>query len=118
MSITMRCNEKIILKINTRGFDGVWHELYGMIIEEEEPAFSNKNINKFIGKLEMCANGVGFDIADYIKIKKDLLLFADIFEEGIKRYKTGMQGRLPDYFEVTLNNFVKEIRDYAHSLPE
>lgn len=114
----MDCNGKEILNIKTRGFDGVWHELFGMVLNQEQPASSHKIIRPFIGQLQMCANGIGLDIADYLKTKGDTLLFADIFEEGIRRYRNELGGILPDFFEIPLNNFVKEIRAYAHSLPE
>jgi hypothetical protein len=114
----MECNGKEILNIRTRGFDGVWHELYCMVMEDEEPVSSHPIIEPFIGKLQTSANGIGLDVADYLKTKNDLLFFADIFEEGIKRYKERAGGTLPDYFEIPLNDFVKEIRNYAHSLPD
>lgn len=118
MALIMDCNGKEILNMKKAGFDGVWHELFGMWLNKEEPVHSNPIINDFIMELEICANGLGLDVADYLKTKDDTLLFADIFEEGIRRYRNERGGVLPDFFEVPLSNFVKEIRDYAYSLPE
>ena len=114
----MDCHGKEILNIKTSVFAAVWHELYCMVMEDEEPVSSHSIIEPFIGKLQTSANGVGLDIADYLKTKDDTLLFAEIFEKGIIRYKERAGGTLPDYFEIPLSNFVKEMRDYACALPD
>ncbi|KIX85366.1 hypothetical protein J120_00035 [candidate division TM6 bacterium JCVI TM6SC1] len=118
MPLSMDCNGKEILSIKTSVFSSVWHELYDMILNKEEPIYSHKVIKPFISQLYMCANDAGLDIADYLKTKNDTLLFADLFEEGIRRYRNELEGMIPDYFEIPLKNFVKEIRDYAFNIPE
>src|SRR3989304_7922749 len=116
MGVHIYCDSKDILDAKNTTFY-LLHESINSIIEEKKIEMSSE-LNAMLERTDQNIYGPGgiglVDIADYIKTKKDLLLFADLVKEGIeKEYK---RAPFTDEILESLWNFHKELLKYGEKL--
>ncbi len=118
MAISICCQDKVILRCRNTLFD-VLHENILILIEENEikiPA----NIENLLERTSQNIYGfgaIGADIADYIKTKKDLMVFSYLVKHAIEKYKEEYPD-VPQSFRDVLWNFHKELLKYGEELEE
>lgn len=115
MSVPIECNKKLILYLSNILF-GRFHKAILKIAERKNIAETSK-IGLLIAETDQDQYGPGnviADIADYLKSKQEVLLFAEIVKEAIDETRSS-------FFETkgaldALINFHQELLKYAEEL--
>lgn len=86
MSVNITCKNKVILHIKNVLFDRLYQNIIE-ILNKHNLKIPN-NIEVMIHEMDQDSFGFGLidvDIADYIKTKSDLLLFADLVKQAAEK---------------------------------
>lgn len=113
MSVLIKCNTKPILYIRNAIFETIYTNIVDNI--ENGKLSISSNLESLIEQLSLGCQGLGTDLAKYLKDYDDTLLFAQLVEHAIKKCERDY----PDLLYSTqksLWNFQKEIEEYAKIL--
>ena len=111
MSISIRLQDKIILRCKNSIFS-ILHETIMKIIEKKKLKL-NKLISYVLDELDQNIWGLGMvslDISNYLKTKKDVVLFAQLVNESI--HSLEKNNVLADFASEALKNFHQELIKY------
>lgn len=115
MGIHIYCDKKDILDIKNVIFD-IIHKSILSIIDKENLQIT-RNIQDMLENMDQDIYGLGaiwVDIADFIKTKEELLLFADLVKQAIER-EHQERTFIPEALE-RLWHFHQEILKYGEKL--
>ena len=116
MSVAIDLNEKTVLRVQNQIF-ALLHETISQLIEEKKIYFPA--LVEFLSRTDQNIYGPGAvfaDIADHIKSKKDVLLFAELVKETID-LKYDSFNKFIGCIDH-LHNFHQELLNYAEGLKE
>jgi hypothetical protein len=113
MSVRIDCEGKTILHVKNATFRFLYDNVTAAI--DKRKIFLPENLRHLIEKLELGGYGIGCDIADFIKDKKDAELFASIIKQAIVSYKAEFPTLTEDIKEG-VDNFYQELLKYAEEL--
>ena len=115
MSVPIWCNDKRILKMQNRSF-GWLHRAIMNKIESDNIAISDglSRLLEVTDQDQYGPGGVSADVADYLKSKQEVLLFAEIVNSAIKKEEDSFK-QIDGSIEI-LNNFHQELLNYAKEL--
>lgn len=117
MSISIDLNNKEVLHVNNMIFSTLHHAIRDAA--EENNIDINTNLQKLLEKTDQDVYGAGAviaDIADYLKIKNEILQLAELIQKAIMReYKffNSYEGCIKH-----LQEFHQSLITYANQLPQ
>lgn len=113
MSVRIFCNNKEILHWQNSIVDGI----YTNIMEEIENSNLNlsANLKETLEHLYLATLGWNFDIADYLKTKEEIVIFADLVKNALEKEQKSKYPYTP-LAEKLLTNFYKEIITYSNEI--
>lgn len=76
----------------------------------------NEDFAELMGKLDQAGNGFGFDLAECLHTKEDILMFTDLVRKGIDRYNQERQDDLQSARDL-MEGFYKELVKMGESFP-
>ena len=115
MAVIIDWHEKTILKCSNSILYGLYSSMLE-IIDKEDLSF-NEAITKLIDRLDVASDGIGFDLANYIYTKEELIAFTNLVRKGIdQRYKE-IPG-LPETTTERLEFFYKNLLEIQKSFPK
>ena len=115
MSVHIDCQGRTILHVRNSVIALLNNQLEDIIEQEQFPV--SENLCLLIKELENAMYGIGCDIADFIKNRKDAETFNILMKDAINRY----QKKFPDMDQdrkQRLENFYQELLKYAEELKE
>ncbi len=115
MSVHIDCKGRTILHVKNITCEILYQNILTSIEETGSPL--SKGLQDLIEELDLGGYGIGCDIADFIKMKKDVEIFGSLVRMAIDRY----QAEVPTLSAGTkerLENFYQELLKYAEELKE
>lgn len=107
--------DKTILDCKNTIIDLLREEIETVITENKIKL--NKILTELVERLDLAGNGIGFDLANYISTKEDLLIFVDLVRKGIEKYYYRIPN-LSQEIKDLLENFYEELVKISKSFPE
>lgn len=115
MLVIINWKEIIILKTTSSVLFGLYESIEKIMYEEN--LFFNKDIMSILHTWFISPGGIGFDIADYIHTKKDLIIFTDLIRMGLERYYNENY-RLNEHTKTDLENFYQQLVKAQYMFPD
>ena len=115
MSVHIDCRGRTILHVKNSVIELLNNQLEDIIENVQFPI--SENLCLLIKKLEQGMYGIGCDIADFIKNRKDAEIFNSFMKDAMNRY----QEKFPDMDQdrrERLEIFYQELVKYAEELKE
>jgi hypothetical protein len=115
MGVKIDCKKIEILDIKNMVFESLYQNMLNVI--KEKHLSLSKDLQALIEELDQGGYGIGCDIADFIKNKKDAEIFAAITKDAIDLYKTEFPEINQDRKD-RLERFYVELLKYAEELED
>lgn len=113
MAVIITCKNKNILHIRNLTFESIYENI--LIIIQRNKLIINTELQSLIDQLYVAGQGIGCDLAKFLKTYETTLYFAQLLNEAIKMYEQELL--VPgDEIKAELWNFHKEIEAYAQTL--
>ena len=108
-------NDKVILECKKSIIEVLRLQIEDIIIDNDIQL--NKDLTTVMGKLDQAGYGIGFNLAECLHTKDDILIFTDLVRKGIDKYNQKYPVALQSTRD-SIEGFYQELVKISESFPE